>query len=285
MSTGFQFKHFYVKHQMSAMKVGTDGILLGVLAPIINVKRALDIGTGTGLVALMLAQRNRCLLVDAVEIENNAAHEALENFKASPFSERLHLFNGCIAKYAQQLLQGEQSSRTLYDLVVINPPFYDSDKHIYSTERAQARAINGFSHLDFIKIAYPLIENEKHIYLILPFLEGEAFLKNLFKLDNTLFEKILQSNGEIPVKLINSGQWQLQSLILIKFTPTQPIKRLVIGLKKISSDFSFEADELGTSRCFHELVQFDLQHLTLRNNAGEYTPEMKRLTKDFLLKH
>ncbi|WP_313099643.1 methyltransferase, partial [Atlantibacter hermannii] len=88
---GFTFKQFFVAHDRCAMKVGTDGILLGAWAPVAGVKRILDIGTGSGLIALMLAQRTSDALIDAVEMDPQAAEQAAENAQASPWADRIHV--------------------------------------------------------------------------------------------------------------------------------------------------------------------------------------------------
>ncbi len=89
---GFTFKQFFVAHDRCAMKVGTDGILLGAWAPVAGVKRILDIGTGSGLQALMLAQRTEeHVTIDAVELDPQAARQASENAADSPWAERIRV--------------------------------------------------------------------------------------------------------------------------------------------------------------------------------------------------
>ncbi|MGQ7097824.1 tRNA1(Val) (adenine(37)-N6)-methyltransferase, partial [Escherichia sp. SP-MK] len=89
---GFTFKQFFVAHDRCAMKVGTDGILLGAWAPVAGVKRCLDIGAGSGLLALMLAQRTSdSVIIDAVELESEAAAQAQENINQSPWAERINV--------------------------------------------------------------------------------------------------------------------------------------------------------------------------------------------------
>lgn len=112
-SRGFTFKQFHVDHDRCAMKVGTDGILLGAWAPVANARRVLDIGTGSGLIALMLAQRSRSdCVIDAVELDNNAVNQARDNVTASPWAARIRVIESAIQEY----------QAAPYDLIVSNPP-------------------------------------------------------------------------------------------------------------------------------------------------------------------
>lgn len=111
----FKFKQFTVWHDRCAMKVGTDGVLLGVLAPVNNKVNILDIGTGTGLVALMLAQRNLEAQLTALEIDIDAADQAIQNIKESPWSSRIALIQTDFKTYR---------SDKKYDLIVSNPPYF-----------------------------------------------------------------------------------------------------------------------------------------------------------------
>lgn len=97
---GFTFKQFFVAHDRCAMKVGTDGILLGAWAPVAGVKRCLDIGAGSGLLALMLAQRTSdSVIIDAVELESEAAAQAQENINQSPWAERINVHTADIQQW------------------------------------------------------------------------------------------------------------------------------------------------------------------------------------------
>jgi tRNA1Val (adenine37-N6)-methyltransferase len=114
----FKFKQFDVDQTGCAMKVNTDGVLLGALAGADNPLRILDIGTGTGVIALMLAQRFANAQIDAVEIDASAAQTASANFMASVFADRLSLFASGFEAY----FEGYPDVR--YDLIVSNPPFF-----------------------------------------------------------------------------------------------------------------------------------------------------------------
>jgi tRNA1Val (adenine37-N6)-methyltransferase len=111
----FQFKQFTIHQDRCAMKVGTDGVLLGAWTDIGEAKRILDIGTGTGLIALMLAQRSDAL-IDAIEIDREAAMQAAENVETSPWKNRIRIINTSLNEF----ISGKQS----YDLIVTNPPYF-----------------------------------------------------------------------------------------------------------------------------------------------------------------
>ncbi|MFI5158571.1 MAG: tRNA1(Val) (adenine(37)-N6)-methyltransferase [Sphingobacteriales bacterium] len=123
----FQFKQFSVDQSGCAMKINTDGVLLGALTEATKPQNILDIGTGTGVIALMLAHRFTSAHIDAVEIDKPASVTALQNFKNSPFAERLTVFQQGFQSYFNE--QPEKK----YDLIVSNPPF-----HLNSLESPKA---------------------------------------------------------------------------------------------------------------------------------------------------
>ena len=101
----FTFKQFQIKQQNCAMKVGTDGVLLGAWAPLDNVQHILDMGTGTGLLALMAAQRAPQATISAVELDAAACHQAGQNVAASPWSERIALYHADVGAFCRQTTQ------------------------------------------------------------------------------------------------------------------------------------------------------------------------------------
>ena len=111
----FRFKQFTIWQDRCAMKVSTDGVLLGAWTECANASRILDIGTGTGILALIAAQRNPTALIDAVEIDEASAEQAGENVAASPWPDRVTVFHADVRRW-------DRDAR--YDLIVCNPPFY-----------------------------------------------------------------------------------------------------------------------------------------------------------------
>jgi tRNA1Val (adenine37-N6)-methyltransferase len=143
------------------MKVGTDAVLLGAWVNIADSKKILDVGTGCGVIALMLAQRSNAD-VDGVEPDKSSADQAEENFKSSPWHERLHVFNTSIQSF----------DTAPYDLVVSNPPFFSNSLLPPKASRQRARHTESLSHDDLL-----LAAKNKRLAVVLPTLEGEQFKK------------------------------------------------------------------------------------------------------------
>ncbi|MGN6177779.1 MAG: tRNA1(Val) (adenine(37)-N6)-methyltransferase [Mucilaginibacter sp.] len=129
----FKFKQFSVDQAGCAMKINTDGVLLGAMAAADRPQKILDIGTGTGVIALMLAQRFNDARVDAVEIDQSAAETAKRNFENSSFARRLHIHPSGINEYF------EQHSGEKFDLIVSNPPFYINSLKSPQEKKKQAK--------------------------------------------------------------------------------------------------------------------------------------------------
>lgn len=128
----FRFKQFSVRHEKCAMKVGTDGVLLGAWCDVENAKSTLDIGTGSGLIALMVAQRNPQTSVLAIDIEPLAVEEANINFANSPWADRLHAIEADFVSFSEL-------TEMRFDLIVSNPPFFVDSLTCPDTNRSTAR--------------------------------------------------------------------------------------------------------------------------------------------------
>lgn len=146
----FEFKQFTIHQRRAAMKVGTDGVLLGTLAA--GGKRVLDIGTGTGIISLMMAQRFPQAEFTAVEIDDNAYLDAKDNFAASPFANRISLVQAAFQDYAK-------SSGRKFDCVVSNPPYFDESLENPDEGRTRARHTSSLPFRDLISGAYNLLDD------------------------------------------------------------------------------------------------------------------------------
>ncbi len=170
MSKPFQFKEFCIEQDRCAMKIGTDGVLLGAWTKPNNVFSILDIGTGTGLIALMLAQKSQSETIDALEIDEDAYEQAVGNFENSPWADRLFCYHASLLEFAKEIDQQ-------YDLIVSNPPFYADTYHSTDPKRNKARFVSSlpFDHL-FACVA-KLLSPEGYFTMIAPFKEEENLLQ------------------------------------------------------------------------------------------------------------
>ncbi|MBD3582006.1 tRNA1(Val) (adenine(37)-N6)-methyltransferase [Flavobacterium selenitireducens] len=168
----FKFKQFSVNQDKTAMKVGTDGVLLGAWAPIDhNPYSVLDIGAGTGLIALMLAQRSYAEQIDALEIDADAFEQAVENFEASPWNDRLFCFHASLDDFMDDLEDEE------YDLIVSNPPFYSENVTSGDEARDKARQNQSLPFEDLIEASSVLLSEDGILCVIIPFKEEERFVQ------------------------------------------------------------------------------------------------------------
>ena len=167
-SKPFQFKQFTIHQDRCAMKVGTDGILLGAWADYSGAENALDIGTGTGLIAIMLGQRKADLDIHAVEIDEAAFSQARENMAAAPWSDLLKAFHTSIQDFAK-------SSNDKYDLIVSNPPFFSGGTFTNSQDKNSVRHTVKMPHGDLLSAVRSLLSKSGKFCAILPNIEGLRF--------------------------------------------------------------------------------------------------------------
>jgi tRNA1Val (adenine37-N6)-methyltransferase len=180
----FKFKQFSVDQSGCAMKINTDGVLLGAIVNAGSPKTILDIGTGTGVIALMLAQRFKEAKIDAVEIDESAAETAKKNFNGSPFKEKLTVYPSNFENYFIKFPERK------YDLIVSNPPFYIDSLKSPGVKKSLAK----HTDIDFFERLLKSIAN--HLtpngccWLIVPVAMLEML--NLLAADNRMFpQKII----------------------------------------------------------------------------------------------
>ena len=204
------------------MKVGTDSVLLGSWTPINNNPYSiLDIGAGTGIIALMLAQRSHAEQIDALEIDEEAYEQAVDNFENSPWDDRLFCFHAGLDEFIEE-------PEDEYDLIVSNPPFYSEDYKSNNESRDLARFQDAMPFEELIEAADLLLSENGIFSVIIPFKEEENFLAiaNEFEL--------------YPIKITR-----------VKGTPNSEIKRslLAFSRNKIST---IETDELVIETSRHQ---------------------------------
>lgn len=157
-STGFTFKQFHVQHDRCAMKVGTDGVLLGCWTDVPAEGSVLDIGTGSGLIALMIAQRTNAQ-IDAIDIASDAYEQACVNFAQSPWNERLKAYIAPIQEWQH---------KALYDLIISNPPYFNNSLKNPDKGRELARHTDSLSYAELIAHSVRLLKEKGRLSIILP---------------------------------------------------------------------------------------------------------------------
>jgi tRNA1Val (adenine37-N6)-methyltransferase len=179
----FKFKQFDVDQSGCAMKINTDGVLLGALTQCDSPSRILDIGTGTGVIAMMLAQRFNNAIIDAVEIDADAATTAGINFAASPFANRLQIFETGFEDFYKQ------HPSIKYDLIVSNPPFFLNSLVSAGSKKNLARHTDGSFFEKMVSLSAEHLSESGSCHLILPVATADA-VKKLITKNNLALQKI-----------------------------------------------------------------------------------------------
>ncbi len=158
----FQFKQFTIQQDRTAMKVGTDGVLLGAWVDLKSeVFSVLDIGAGTGLIALMVAQRCNAELIDAVELNDDAYEQTVDNFEISDWGDRLFCYHASLEEFADEI-------DDTYDLIISNPPFYTSTFKELSDDRAMARHSESLPYDELLRNTSKLLSEKGSCAFIIP---------------------------------------------------------------------------------------------------------------------
>jgi tRNA1Val (adenine37-N6)-methyltransferase len=185
----FQFKQFLIKQDKCAMKVCTDACVFGSsLSPAPSGEgrdvRALDIGTGTGLLALMFAQKSLHAIIDAVEIDEAAAQQAKENFDNSPWKERLKVYHTSIQQFINSTIHHFK-----YDVIICNPPFFENDLKSENEKRNLALHSDALSLEELISVVDILLKDDGNFFCLLPFHRTKYFEELLLKYKLCVKEK------------------------------------------------------------------------------------------------
>lgn len=169
----FKFKQFTIEQDQCAMKIGTDGVLLGAWVSLKNnPQNILDIGTGTGVISLILAQRSNANNIEAVEIDDDAYEQATTNFENSSWADRLFCYHASIQEFASEMNDEEP-----YDLIISNPPFYTDDYKTQNNARDLARFTDALPFQHLIVCVAHLLSNNGRFVVIIPKKEQVEFLK------------------------------------------------------------------------------------------------------------
>lgn len=240
----FQFKEFKIEQDRCAMKIGTDGVLLGAWASLEHQPDSiLDIGTGTGLIALMLAQRSPALLIDALEIDENAYEQAVDNFEQSQWGDRLFCYHAAFDEFVEEMQDEDK-----YELIISNPPFYEPPltppmrENSISSARQNARFYDALPFSELIEGVSKLLHSQGEFNTIIPHKEETNFIA------------LASEFGFFPKKITR-----------VRGNETSAIKRSLLS-------FSFKNEQLEENELIIEIS---------RHN---YTDAYKKLVKDFYLK-
>lgn len=214
----FQFKQFTIYQDLCAMKVGTDGVLLGAWAN--GGKRVLDAGTGTGIIALMMAQRYPNAVVTAIDIDEGAVKQAQQNVVQSPFSQQITVLHNTLQEH-----QGE------YDAIISNPPFFIDSLAGPDEQRNVARHTQTLTYTELMQAAWRLLSDEGELSVVVPFdyrkrMEDEAIFVGFF-----------------PSKVC-----------AVKTTERKPAKRYLLSFKKHPCRCEQEQLTIGSER-YQELTK------------------------------
>tara|TARA_R110002051_G_scaffold68972_1_gene124144 strand:+ start:1772 stop:2521 length:750 start_codon:yes stop_codon:yes gene_type:complete len=245
--TPFQFKQFTIAHDRCAAKIGTDGVLLGAWASLDSHPYSiLDIGTGTGVIALMLAQRSEAETIDALELDDNAYEQATENFENSEWGDRLFCYHAHLYEFATEI--DDQ-----YDLIISNPPFYEADYKSEDAARDQARFDDAMPFELLVGAVQRLLSEEGRFNVIIPYQREQEFID-------------LAERGDLFPRRITRVQG----------TPTSEIKRSLI-------EFCFHAPDSQTGRST-PTAEPQITSLVIEKSRHDYTDDYIALVQDFYLK-
>lgn len=227
--SGFQFKQFSVYQDRCAMKVGTDGVLLGAWVNVDNAKNTLDIGTGTGLIALMMAQRSVSTLITAIEIDSEAACQATENVLNSPWKDRIEVVNA-------DLLDFNCSKR--YDVIVSNPPYFSQSLQSPDKQRTLARHNDHLTYSALIQKVATLLSENGRFSVIIPYDHKDEF-----------------------IQLASQSRLYLQRIVAVKTTPTSVFRRVLLEFSFVESIVEqLKVEELLIERERH---QYSTEYINL----------------------
>ncbi|MEP3207939.1 MAG: methyltransferase [Maribacter sp.] len=170
MSKPFKFKQFTINQDRCAMKIGTDGVLLGAWISVENMPNSmLDIGAGTGLLSLMLAQRSLAENIEALEIDEDAYEQCVENFEASPWADRLFCYHAGLDEFLEEIEEP-------YDLIFSNPPFYSEEVSSGNVARDNARQNKSLPFDELLEGVSKLLSTNGRFATIIPYKEELTFM-------------------------------------------------------------------------------------------------------------
>ena len=216
MEKPFKFKQFTVKQDRCAMKIGTDGVLLGAWTSVKhNPFSVLDIGSGTGILSLMIAQRSHAEQIEAIEIDDDAYEQCSENFENSPWNDRLFCYHASLLEFVEEV-------EDAFDLIICNPPFYSEDYKTENKSRDLARFNDAMPFKHIIYAVAHLLAEDGLFSIVIPRKEEDDF-----------------------VALANTVGLYPQRILHVRGNPDTEVKRSLI-------EFSYTENEVETSELIIE---------------------------------
>ena len=249
-NTFFQFKKFIVHQAHTSMKVCTDACLFGAWAAsdqrLLNAHKILDIGAGTGLLSLLIAQANNNATITAVEIESAAATEATSNFKLSPWPDHLNLVHDDIRNFSNH-------ANNLYDVIITNPPFYEGDLKSPDENKNTAAHSTALPWNILIENVAKLLTDGGSFFVLIPTLRAYTM------------QKLCDTNG-----------LQLEEEVLVHNTAkTLPIRAMQKFTKKNMAQMDVEKTNV--------VPQVKRKKIFIKDTDNNYSPEFNALLKDYYL--
>lgn len=215
----FVFKEFSINQDQCAMKIGTDGVLLGAWTSVVHQPfSVLDIGSGTGILSLMLAQRSDAELIDAIEIDAKAYEQCVENFEQSLWGDRLFCYHASLEEFTNEI-------EDKYDLIISNPPFYSEDYKTENTPRDLARFTDAMPFEHVLDSVSKLLSENGLFSVVIPYKEESNF------------KSLALAAGLFPKRILN-----------VKGTPKSEFKRSLIEFTRIQCVVKMETLIIETSR-------------------------------------
>jgi tRNA1Val (adenine37-N6)-methyltransferase len=195
-NNNFRFKQFVIEQDKSAMKVGVDGVMLGAWADAVNAASILDVGTGTGLIAIMMAQRNGTAHIDAVEIDRQSYEQAAKNVNNCKWKERISVIHEKFQTFAE-------TCQKRYDLIVSNPPYFIASLQSPEMQRTVARHSASLTQDDLLKGIDIILADTGKFAAIFPYVEANIFIAKAAAQNLFCNKKLnIKPDSEKPIKRI-----------------------------------------------------------------------------------
>ncbi len=210
----FQFKQFSISDENTAMKIGTDGILLGSWVYVDKATKILDIGAGTGVIAIMSAQKNQTAKITAIEIDDNAILDAHQNIQNCPWKNRIVLIHTALQTYDNEITEQ-------VDCIISNPPFFEKSQKASTDSRIKARHTDSLHYIDLLRFAQKWLTDDGTLNLILPTEQGY---------------ECIECSSDFDLKPIRICE--------VHPIPVKPAHRLLISFARTSANDEVEKSKL-----------------------------------------